>query len=219
MAHNASRPHPQSFPMDVAQFFKSLSNLTMDAKYRAQDDYISQVLEQIKTDRKKMHFKSESCAQMAQSKMPEPQMKQSDKSYVQLRAEARAVSLADKIDGLAELAKLYNVIANLPGESKNTVEKRWKVALLKSLDARMSAIEDLQAGFNDVMEVKRRVRKLWGGRRTSILQKFHTRSSRMSAMPIRSKTQSSMAGTCPKIRSCNVDGPAAHLHARRVPLQ
>jgi hypothetical protein len=123
--------------MDVAQFFKSLSNLTMEAKYRAQDDYIIHFLEQIKTERKKMQINSEGCAQMAQSKM------------------SGSRALADEADGLAELAKLSNIVASLLGELRGTVEKAWKVVSTKSFNTRMSTIEDPQADFNNILEVRR----------------------------------------------------------------
>lgn len=80
---------------------------------------------------------------MAQSKTSEPQMAQSDKSHVQSHVQLRAVSLADEIDGLADLAKLYNIIANLVGEIKDTVEKRWKVATMEGFNARTNAVGDL----------------------------------------------------------------------------
>jgi hypothetical protein len=51
--------------------------------------------------------------------------------------------LADEIDGLVDLAKLYNTIANLVGEIKDTVEKRWKVATMEGFNARTNAVGDL----------------------------------------------------------------------------
>ena len=130
--------------MDVAHFFKTLSNLTMEAKYQAQDACIIRLLKQTKTERKKMQIKSEGCAQIAQSKMS-TQMPQSNKSH--------APALADEIDGLAELAKFYNILANMLGEFKDAVAKRWKIAWMKGFNA---AIEDVQAAYDDVLEVKRR---------------------------------------------------------------
>lgn len=132
MVHNAAQPRSQSFPMDVARFFKSLSNLSMEAKYRAQDDYISHLLNHITVERSRMQVKSEGCAQMSQAKKPK----------------------AEEFDGLSELAKLYSIIASLLDELEKTVEKRWEIASTKSFNARMSAIEDLQADFDVVVGTK-----------------------------------------------------------------
>lgn len=144
MLHNAVESCPQSFPIDVAQFFKSLSDLTMKAKYQGQDDYINHLLDRIATQRKEMQIKemqikSAGCAQMSAAKKP----------------------AALEFDGLAELAKLYAMVADMLHELEKTVMERWSLTSKKSLNSlffngRMSALEDLQAEYDDVMEVKRK---------------------------------------------------------------
>lgn len=110
----------------------------MEAKYQAQEDYINHLITHITTEREKMQIKSEGCAQMAQSKM------------------SGSLALADKEYGLAQLAKLYDMIVNLLDELEDRVCKRWKTASLKSFNARMSTLEDLRATYDDVWEIKRR---------------------------------------------------------------
>lgn len=137
MLHNAVEACPQSFPMDVAQFFKSPSDLTMEVKYQAQDDYIDHLLDRIATQRKEMQIKSAGCAQMSAAKKP----------------------AALEFDGLAELAKLYAMVADMLHELEITVMERWSLVSKESLNSlffngRMSALEDLQAEYDDVMEVK-----------------------------------------------------------------
>ncbi|KAF1927695.1 uncharacterized protein M421DRAFT_5961 [Didymella exigua CBS 183.55] len=137
MVQNTSGPRPKPFPMNVAQFVESLSGLSLEGEYEAQDDYIIHLLVRIITDRTEMQINSEECAQMSQARNMGPPVP------------------ANELDRLKEFAELQSIIARLFEELKVEVKRRWRLALESSFEDRMKAIEELRAHYGGILEVKR----------------------------------------------------------------
>ncbi|KAF3047075.1 hypothetical protein E8E12_011037 [Didymella heteroderae] len=124
--------------MDVAKLFKSLSGMTLAQKYQAQDNHMNNFLMRIVEDQTEMQTKGTGCAQMSQAK------------------KSLSAAIDEKADRLAELAKLYIILETLLDDLKVTVEKHWSQVSKRSFNERMTAIENLQADYEEILEAKRK---------------------------------------------------------------
>lgn len=127
-------PRPPPFPMNTADFFKSLSHMRLQEKHQAQNTYINHLLVQITLDQTEMQLKSSQCTSERQDHNPH-------------------LSIGKRSQP-EQLAKLYSIIAKLLDELKVEAETSWRHAAVQSFNERMGVLEGLWGEYTDIAEVK-----------------------------------------------------------------